>query len=56
MKNKNVVQDQFDQIIAKNVKEEYVYDLDLLQFYSWHHILALFEIFQQQAFLIYWLL
>tara|TARA_R110000782_G_scaffold137977_17_gene230489 strand:+ start:4483 stop:5187 length:705 start_codon:yes stop_codon:yes gene_type:complete len=31
MKNKNAVEDQFDHIVAKNAKEQYVFDLDLLR-------------------------
>ncbi len=31
MKNKNAVEDQFDHIVAENVKEQYIFDLDLLR-------------------------
>jgi len=31
MANKNSVEEQFDHIVAKNVKEEYVFELDLLR-------------------------
>jgi len=31
MKSKNAVEDQFDQLVAENVKDQYVFDIDILR-------------------------